>query len=393
MNRAGSSTLVARVGGGLAVSLAGVAIVLHVLNPTSMSTDGAAGFIWPVPFLAMSLVGAVVGARKPRNPVGWLFLASGLAMGVQAVSQQYASYSFDLQRELPLVHASTWVALWVWAVSFAALPVIFTLFPTGRPTSKGWWTIVWASGLSAVAVPVAALPAWSLPSRELLDFALIEIPLANLTANGLLPLLLLASVVSAIVRFRGSVGAVRQQLKWLAFAGGLMALSFAVAVAVPTDRPMDHPLYRIAFLVASSAIPVGAGIAILRYRLYDIDRIISRTLAYAIVVAVLVGMYAGSVLGLSAAARAVTGESGDLVVALSTLVVAAAFQPVRGRVQSLVERRFNRRRYDAQATLEDFGRSLRDELDAAALVASLRSATTASLQPSLVSVHLVRGGV
>lgn len=378
------------VGGGLgAVGMVVSALVLHATDPISRGGEGLVGFVWPVPFLAMALVGVVVASRRSGNPVGWLFLAAGLTMGLQAVAQQYATSSYDRGWGLPAAGAAAWLAVWGWAVSFALLPVIFTLFPTGRPPSRPWWGVIWLAAGAAVVIPFAALPAWSLRGPELVDFSLIDLPVANVVANGVVPLLLLASVVSVGVRYRRSTREVRQQLKWLAFSAGLMVLSFVVAVAVPTERPMDHALYRAVFLLAAAAIPIGAGVAILRYRLYDIDRIISRTVAYAVVFAVLAGVYAGSVLLLGGATRSLTGDSGDLVVALSTLFVAAAFRPVASRVRTAVDRRFNRARYDASRTAEAFGRALRDELDDEAIIAALRGAAVRNLEPQRLSVVLV----
>lgn len=196
-------------------------------------------------------------------------------------------------------------------------------------------------------------------------------------------------LVCVVLRFRRASGIERQQMKWLGAGSGGLAVVILSGPTIFWPNEGLQSWWTIVFIGGLTLLPLTSGVAILRFRLFEIDRIVSRTVSYLIVVALLVGIYAGSVLALSATARTLTGESGDLVVALSTLLVAALFHPLRGRVQTVVERRFNRRRYDAQQTLESFGHSLRDQLDSSTLAASLRDAATTSLQPSMVSVHLV----
>ncbi|MDX1658323.1 MAG: hypothetical protein R3343_05845 [Nitriliruptorales bacterium] len=383
--------------GGLLATVLGVAaagstssgIVLASLNGNPIG-DSSVGF--SLPFVSFAVVGAVIVWKRPRNAVGWLLALGSLAILTYGASEEYARYGLITRPSaLPGASIATWfrVALWVpaAAVTIVYLPL---LFPSGRLPSDRWRFVAWGAGAATVVlVAVQWIAAWPHQGPVLLDpqEAWIEhAPLASAIEYVFSLLLLsgIASIASLFVRFRRAARAEQLQIKWVLFSLG----SFLAALIGDMLAPFETGPWPFAAVIL---VAISFLVSILRFRLYEIDRLVSRTVTYVMVVTALVGVYAVSVLGLGAAARVISGESSDLVVALSTLLVAALFQPVRRRVQAAVERRFNRRRYDAQQTLDSFGRSLRDELDSSALVASLRDATATTLHPSLVSVHLVRG--
>lgn len=353
--------------------------------------------------LAYPAVALVVLWRR-SHPVAWLLLTLGLLLGPFQLFS-----TFVLERPVPLGTGAGWgMAAVAAAIPFPLfamlLPALGLRFPDGKLPSERWRWVerLYAIGVAAVVCGMLLAPfvkggpaggpswlignplsePWTEPIRKTLEFV----------ALGTLLPGIVSAIVAVIVRFRRSEGIERQQMRWLTYSllGVLLtwplAAGAAFLVAGERGPAVVAGLYSMLVLVVPA---LGIGMAVTRHRLYDLDRIISRTLSYALVVALLAGAYAGSVLGLSTVARAISGGSSDLVVAMSTLVVAALFQPVTRRVQRLVERRFNRARYDAARTVETFGRGLRDELETQALVVSLRDATVATLQPSRVSVQLV----
>ena len=381
----------------LAVCAAGGAVWFRTRDvPVSTAISlGAQAITGPL----FAAIGAVILQRRPRHVMGWLFVALGVASSLDELTRGIVARQ-DLPSGEPwmppLLLASDALGGLIWIAYSAFLPL---LFPDGKVPSRRWRPVLWALVSISVIVTVGILFVEG-PLQVWVDNREVDAVMANPLGvspfgihledvvdmfAGAAMLFVFAGLAALVIKWRRDPVS-RQQIKWFLF-GFVVVVAGIVLTTIPALQAAGDVVASLAFAV----LPVTMGIAITRHRLFEIDRIISRTVGYLLVVAVLVGVYAGAVLALGAAARAVTGESSDLVVALSTLLVAALFQPVRGRVQALVERRFNRRRYDAQRTLETFGRSLRDELDSGALASSLRDAAAASLQPSLVSVHLVRG--
>jgi hypothetical protein len=292
--------------------------------------------------------------------------------------------------------AAAWWASWTWYPALA-LGTAFTLFlfPTGRPLSPRWRPALWLTGAVTVTFTVLAavqptlgggdsptvpnpLAVGSLgnPERSLIGLVLLDV---------LLVMVALA-VVSVVLRFQRSRGDERQQLKWFTYAGALVPL-MVVADLLPGDLPGD-----LLFAIVIALLPVGAGIAILRHRLYDIDRLINRTLVYALLTALLAGVYAGLVLGLPQGVLGLGGHAPSWVVAGATLAVAALFQPARRRIQAAVDRRFDRRRYDAGRTIEAFSVRLRDHVDLGTLTAELLAVVDRTVQPTTASLWLRRPG-
>src|SRR6266542_4424903 len=313
-------------------------------------TPGAVPAVLAV--LSAATVGAVLASRRPRHPVGWLLLALALSLVATAVAAQYLVYGLLVRPgALP---AARYAALYYPATVFTALALIgfvLLLTPTGSLPSPRWrW---WARGM--VAAPVVLL--------------LAVTTLAVLVAAG-----------SLVVRSRRARGTERQQLRWVALAAALVALGGVVVLA---GLALDATaLLSWAAGACMAVLPVAIGAAILRYRLYDLDRIVSRTLAYGLLTVLLGGGYAGVVLGLGQ----LLGQDSPLVVAAATLAVAAAFQPARRRVQRAVERRFNRRRYDAVRTIQAFSARLRQQVDLDTLTAELLAVVEQTMQPTRVSL-------
>lgn len=376
----------------LLVSTALVAATLAVA-PTSGYIQTVDDAVWTVGAFVFAATGWVIVRRHPSHRIGWAFLWIGLFFGLSSAGTSYGVMGVD--RDLPLADVAAWSGAWTWAPPLGLTILVMATFPTGRATNRwvGGAAFLGAS-LAATIATVNAVVLWPLRSPELaLPGAEDEFDtIATDLISALFPVLLLAAVVSLaslFLRFRRAVGVERQQLKWLGATAVVMGLGIIVGELLDGSDPVSQAAD---VLSAPAWLAVGAGVAVLRYRLFDIDRILSRTLGWAIVTAVLVGVYAASVVGLGGVARALTGSSSDLVVALSTLAVAAAFAPVRTRVQLLVDRRFNRARTDGLRAAEDFGRRLRDEVDLEAVVTDLRSTVVRTLEPAAVSVVAIRRG-
>jgi hypothetical protein len=336
----------------------------------------------PVEFL-FAVVGALVAART-GNRLGWLFLAASLVAAVDVVTQAYAAGAAGA--ELP---GAAWVA-WVFTVLLGiTAPLYFLtplLFPDGRLPSRRWRPVVWLAIVSVLGqmVTVALSDAnFSNNFPRLRDPVTVVAPLSQ--AYGLAQsagvLVFVAAVISMIVRFRRAGTEQRLQLKWFMYATVVSALVILIAAEFTNDL---LPEFEIAFPL----IPAAVGVAILKYRLYDIDRLISRTLAYAIVTGLLVGLYAGLVL----LATTVLRFHSTVAVAASTLVAAALFNPLRRRVQRAVDRRFNRVRYDADQTVAAFAARLRGAVDLDAVRADLLTAVSTAVEPAHVSVWTPAGG-
>jgi len=346
-----------------------------------------------LPALVFVAVGYLVATRRSRNPVGWLMLALGV-QSLFLLLEQYGAYTlFASPGRLPGGRAAAVAVKGGWIPSVLALVLITFLFPDGRLPSRRWRVpaaiAVAAFGLGFVAVHLGPLdPPFEaidnpldpgLPSTAVLGMA---VPIALGAAFGLL-----SAVAAVVIRFRRSRGDEREQLKWFVFAAAVIPLGIAVHLVAESMSARAVNVVEAVFSAAVAVIPIAIGIAILRYRLYEIDRIISRTLVYGALTVVLGAAYVGLVLAGQAMFSSFAGGS-NLAIAVSTLVVAALFLPVRARIQRVVDRRFYRRRYDAQHTLEAFGLRLREELDLETLAAELRSVVGETLQPTHAALWL-----
>jgi hypothetical protein len=346
---------------------------------------------------SFTVVGLVVARRQPRNPMGWLLAGVGTLVPLTVAGGYYAVLVYRLGYRLPFGPVALLLDV-SWAAAFMLLPLAILLFPDGRLPSRRWqWILRVYVALSAgfvIAVSWAAVN--SLGTREPIDASggvtAVDHPAGWVATVQVVALLLLAPfwlafVVRQVQSWRHADGERRQQLKWLV-SGAAICM---IAVTIPAAGTALDPQAPAAVIAAASilygllaALPVCLGVAILKYRLYDIDRIISRTLAYGIVTGLLVGLYAGLVL----LATRVLSFHTPVAVAASTLAAAALFNPLRRRVQKAVDRRFNRARYDADTTITAFTVHLRDAVDLDAVRADLLGAVHAALEPARASVWL-----
>jgi hypothetical protein len=374
-----------------------VAIVLGWTRPPleGVSAFTALEMLWNLSFVAFTIVGAVVVVRRPGHPMGWLFLGAGAGPIISSASFEYGVLALLLTGDLPGGAFAAWLSAWTWAPGLGLVVVALVLFPTGRPLSPRWWPVAWlAAGTAALVAVSGAVDLWRFRGPVLLRLADPAGALPDEAWSARLldvawPVFLLSAVLAMIglvVRFVRSRGEERLQLKVLAF----VAVVAAVALVAGETVADDGFLGQVAEVLSTPGwFAVAAGSAILRYRLYDIDRVVSRTASYAVLTVILASVYVAGVVGLGALARALTGDrAGDLVVAASTLAVAGLFGPLRRRVQALVDRRFNRARYDAQRTIDELAHRLRDEVDLVSLDSALRDAVAVSLQPAGVSLWL-----
>jgi hypothetical protein len=337
-------------------------------------------------------VGALIASRHPGNLIGWLFCGIALAGSLMSLVRGYAEYWLDgnsASTTLGELAASYGDVSWVPAILPAAT-FLLLLFPNGRLPSRRWRPVAWCAGLGIALVFVGDFtsggPLEDYP--EVVNAYGVDSPVLDLVeVIGALLLLvaLVGSPLSLVLRYRRAGRDERQQIKWLALAGAVAATTFVIAV-VAWDL-LSEPVANGAIMLSIVALPVAAGIAILRYRLYDIDVVINRTLVYGALTATLALTYLGSVLLLQLALSGITEESG-LAVAASTLAVAALFRPARSRIQAAVDRRFYRNKYDAQHTLEGFSARLRDQVDLAALSSDLSGVVRETLQPAHVTLWL-----
>jgi hypothetical protein len=349
------------------------------------------------PVLAMvsaATVGAVLASRRPRHPEGWLLVAVALSLVATAAAAQYLTWGLLVRAgALP---AARLVALYYPATGFAALTLIgflLLLTPTGTLPSPRWrwWARAMVAAPAGLLLVVTLAPGRLDPRYEALGgpFDLRGhggvLLMANQTALAVTTLAVIVAAGSLVRRFRRARGIERLQLRWVALAAVLVALAGVIILAaLALGVPGATTLLGWAVGVCLAVLPVATGAAILRYRLYDLDRIISRTVAYGLLTLLLGLGYAGIVLGLGR----LVGRDSSLAVAAATLAVAAVFQPARRRIQALVDRRFNRRRHDAAQTIAAFGTRLRDQVDLDTLTVELLAVADQTMQPTQTSLWL-----
>jgi hypothetical protein len=345
--------------------------------------------------LTFSVVGAIIASRQPRNAIGWLFCGVGLVMAINSLAGGYAEYRLSGgYGPWSLAETGAWFASWSWTLLvYVPTTFLLLLFPDGRLPSPRWRPVAWCAALGVISFVAANV----LEPGPLGDFPRItnpygvDSPILDAVAVAgtiLAGASMVASAVSLIVRMRRAGRAQRQQIKWLAYGGAVVVSLIFVAGLIATIWSDTAAIALIS--LALLGVPIFTGVAIARYRLYDIDIVINRTLVYGALTAALVGVYFGGVATAQAIFRTLTGQEQQpqLAVVISTLVIAALFNPLRKRIQAFIDRRFYRSKYDARKTLEVFTATLRDETDLDALSDDLVGVVRKTMQPAHVSLWL-----
>jgi hypothetical protein len=381
----------------LSLALTALSLLLLALN---LSHPDVHLYNWWLENTAMavsfSIVGAIIASRLPASPLGWLYCAAASIIAVAYLSAEYAIYALLARpHSLPAGEALAWLASWAWILSIGCIVLSLLLFPNGRLAGKRWRWLAWLSVLLTI---VGALWA-ALSPGAIANLGSIRNPLGiEGLARGynpvqtIMPALLFVAAVSTLgLRLRRTRGIEHQQIKWPAFillvgAGGGILYDTAISEAIGL-RWLEWVGY-VVVITALVGFPISIGIAIVRYRLYEIDIIINRALVYGSLTATLIVLYFGGIVVLQRVFVLLTGQQSTLAVVASTLLIAALFSPLRRTIQSFIDRRFYRRKYDARKTLEAFSAKLRDETDLEALNNDLVSVVRETMQPAHVSLWL-----
>src|SRR5215211_1854636 len=383
----------------LAWSMCALSLVLTALSLFLLTLNRSHGYLFDYWFettvtgAPFALVGALIISSRPENIIGWLLCTYGLVTAVVHFSAEYATYT-QLAQPGSLLggEALGWFACWLWTLGAGLLVPLFLLFPTGRLPSSRWRGF---AAFSALAILVGGV--FMAFSPTLLPFEPVSNPLGTHSLRGvdriiepLIFILILIAAVSMFVRLRHAREVERQQIKWLAYTA-VVGVSGVILYHTLLVLINESWLWWVGFIpniVGFLGITIAIGIAILRYRLYEIDLIINRTLVYGSLTGLLAVFYFGGVTALQSLFSLLTGQGNILAIVVSTLAIAALFNPLRRRIQSFIDRRFYRRKYDARKTLEAFGSKLRDQTDLEKLCEDLAEVVDETMQPAHVSVIL-----
>jgi hypothetical protein len=383
----------------LAMSAASVALLFLARSVHVPSSSIADDLLFSMSFLAFPIVGAIIASRRPQNPIGWICLADGLLWTLITMIEDYSLYGLAVPGSVPFPVGIFALTAWMWVPAVGLFGIyLLLLFPDGRLPNRKWRPLAWLFGAEMVLLSVVVFltpgPLDSLGGARN-PFGLEGLPWVAGAWWVLIPLLLvcmLASALSLVLRYRRSGGEVRQQIKWVAFAASFMSLVYLSVVVRSLFLPEDvaQGLSQYVTILSVAGVPVAIGFAVLRYRLYDIDVVINRALVYGSLTVTLALVYFGGVTTTQAVFRVLTGqqEQPQLAVVVSTLAIAALFNPLRRRVQSFIDRRFYRKKYDAAKTLEAFSARLRDETDLERLGEHLTGAVGEAMQPAYISLWL-----
>ena len=375
---------------------------------TTSLLDHVQGVMLDLGFSTFALVGALLVARRPANAIGWIMASIGLMVPIFNTGSAYATYVMATRGSADaLAVLGAWAANWYWFVMLAlALIYLPMLFPDGRLISRRWLPVAMIGGAGALGVAILGALSDTLVGGDDTTYR-INNPIGieglgnpqNLQIFVMLEVLFAVGVggaaASVVVRLRRSRGVERRQLEWFAYTTVLF-IGSSMLTGIISDATGVGWLGRVSFVLSILGIvclPIAVGIAVLKYRLYDIDIIINRTLVYGSLTLMLLLVYFGGVATIQTLFRTLTGQERQpqLAVVVSTLAIAALFNPLRRRIQSFIDRRFFRSKYDARKTLESFSARLRDETDLEALDAELVSVVRETMQPEHVSLWLVPG--
>src|SRR5829696_5022773 len=375
---------------------------LNSPTPTGVNQTPLPLEIWGLlVFVLFTTIGALVASRQPKNTIGWIFCAMGLFFTSSVASGQYAIYAVVSSPDsLPGEGTATWLETFLGGpiIAITMFALLLLVFPNGRPPSHRWRAALWLDLIAAVLLFVGSFKPGPMQTSSLDVANPFGIEKFGALFNALsyvgLHLALAVTVggaVSLMVRFRRSRAEERQQIKWFAFAGAIMCAVTATGPflwSLPPSSPGVTLIWPVLFLSAASTIPVATGIAILKYRLYEIDLLINRTLVYGSLTAVLAVFYEGGIVALQYVFRLLSAQESQVAVVATTLVIAAMFEPLRRRIQHFVDRRFYRNKYDARKTLEAFSFKLRNETNLEALNNDLVGVVNQTMQPAHTSLWL-----
>jgi hypothetical protein len=389
-----------------ALSLALTALTF-LLIALDLSLNAPIYFYWfesTIIAVGYPVIGAIIASRLPAHPIGWICCAIGVLAAVQHFSGEYAIYALRTPHPEALLggYAMLWVSLWAWILVFGLIEILLFLFPNGRLPSKRWRPLAWLSGALTLmaAILISISPDAALDALGSSDNVHVSLPnplgiegLPNLyrPIQTLVLALGLVAAASVVIGRRKAGGIERLQVKWLLYASVIWFGGNVLKNTVISPLgDVSWGLWVSYLLVGIGGLggPIAIGIAILRYRLYEIDIIINRTLVYGALTVTLVALYFGGIVVLQRVFVLLTGQQSTLAVVASTLLIAALFSPMRRRIQSFIDRGFYRRKYDAARTLEVFSAKLRDETDLDALSDDLVGVVRETMQPEHVSLWL-----
>jgi hypothetical protein len=393
---AGRSRLLAHLLAGSALACVAVALALLVPQLRSgaahLDTDTLGGYVLGATF---PVVGWVIATRRPGNAMGWIFIAVGMSQAIDTLAGEYAYVGLvSAPGSLPSADVMAWLAVWAWVPGFTLLlTLVVLLFPDGRPPTRRWRPVVWLVGpiMALLAVPVAIV-AWPARGADLLAQGPVQSSdpateaLLGIQFLGLVLLAFgaVASIAGMVARFRRSRGVERAQLKWFVAAA---VVEVAMLLGSGFVNIPSGLVTNLVTIVVSPLLAIAATIAILRYRLYEIDRIISRSIGWAVLTATLVVVFVAAVIAFEALLSSFTQQQ-TIAVAASTLLAFGLFQPLRRRIQRAVDRRFDRSAYDRQRIGDAFAERLRDEVAIDALAEDLESTIERAIRPSAQSLWL-----
>ena len=328
------------------------------------------------------ILGGLIASRLPRNPYGWLWLGFGLGLAFQSLAQSYGAYGLVVEPgSLAAPGTISRVLQLGGQVALTLAPLLMLLFPTGRLPSRRWRPLAWISTVAGAGL-LSLVVFFEDP-----DQVGGAVSIAAFVVVSVIFTAILLSALSIVVRYRRASGSERQQLKWFALAAVLIGFATAGHLLF-LDLLLPEAFLNLLDAATITCLYVAVGIAILRYRLYEIDIIINRTLVYGSLTVTLVLVYFGSVVGLQYILRALTGQESQLAIVASTLTIAALFNPLHRRIQASIDRLFYRRKYDAVKTLDEFASKLRDETDLDALNSDLVKVVRDTMQPQHVTLWL-----
>jgi hypothetical protein len=378
-------------------AMAGSAVLALVNDPISTTQTPETpleGALWLLSWVGFGLVGAIVVTRQPRNRIGWILCGITLQVGLSVFLPAYARYGLETTpTDLPLASVAAWLGTWMFLAVTVLVVALVVLFPTGKAqTILGRWairafTVVATVGAAAYALRPGPIEGdtppenpLGIPGTEWLFDPIIE------TLGLVLAIIAILAAVDIVMRYRRSSGVERLQFRWFALAIAAFPILFLAAVFLEETLLGYEGLDPVVFVFAlwGNGAAAAIGIAVTRHGLYEIDKLVSRTVSYAVVAVLLAGVFAAGVVGL----QMLLPRSSDLAVAASTLAVAAVFTPLRRRVQQVVDRRFNRRRYDAEHQVEGFSMQLQGSLDLGTVDTDLQDLVVRTMEPAVLSVWL-----